>query len=139
MDKTKNDIQTVDSKQKFHEELLQLAEHYASVADHTQAQHYYGQAASLDPDDARPYVGLGLVAIEKQLFDEAELAFRVACRLDPDCSRGYAGLAMIAQNNADHETAFDLYLKSLKLDTDNLSALLGLFQASCQMGSFGSY
>ena len=29
-----------------------------------------------------------------------------------------------------------MYLKSLELDTENLIALLGLFQASCQMGSF---
>ena len=29
-----------------------------------------------------------------------------------------------------------MYLKSLELDTDNLTALLGLFQTSCQMGSF---
>jgi tetratricopeptide (TPR) repeat protein len=27
-------------------------------------------------------------------------------------------------------------LKCLELDTDNLTALLGLFQTSCQMGSF---
>ena len=29
-----------------------------------------------------------------------------------------------------------MYLKCLELDTDNLMALLGLFQTSCQMGSF---
>ena len=29
-----------------------------------------------------------------------------------------------------------MYLKCLELDTDNLIALLGLFQTSCQMGSF---
>ncbi len=29
-----------------------------------------------------------------------------------------------------------MYLKCLELDTDNLTALLGLFQTSCQMGSF---
>ena len=29
-----------------------------------------------------------------------------------------------------------MYLKCLELDTDHLTALLGLFQASCQMGSF---
>ncbi|MHC4635817.1 MAG: tetratricopeptide repeat protein, partial [Planctomycetota bacterium] len=52
------------------------------------------------------------------------------------CSRAYAGLAMVAQKRADYEKAFEMYLKSLELDTDNLTALLGLFQTSCQMGSF---
>jgi len=30
-----------------------------------------------------------------------------------------------------------MYLKCLELDGDNLTALLGLFQSSCRMGSFG--
>ena len=29
-----------------------------------------------------------------------------------------------------------MYLKCLELDSENLTALLGLFQTSCQMGSF---
>ena len=29
-----------------------------------------------------------------------------------------------------------MYLKCLEFENDNLTALLGLFQASCQMGSF---
>ena len=29
-----------------------------------------------------------------------------------------------------------MYLRCLELDTDNLIALLGLFQTSCQMGTF---
>jgi tetratricopeptide (TPR) repeat protein len=43
---------------------------------------------------------------------------------------------MVAQQRADYKQAFDLYLKCLELDVDNLTALLGLFQTSCQMGSF---
>jgi tetratricopeptide (TPR) repeat protein len=81
-------------------------------------------------------VGLGAVDFQKNLLDDAEIAFRVACRLAPDCSRAYAGLAMVAQRRADYEKALEMYLKCLELDTDNLTALLGLFQTSCQMGSF---
>jgi tetratricopeptide (TPR) repeat protein len=43
---------------------------------------------------------------------------------------------MVAQQRADYKQAFEMYLKCLDLDTDNLIALLGLFQTSCQMGSF---
>jgi len=45
-------------------------------------------------------------------------------------------LAMVAQQRQEYQQAFDLYLKSLELDSDNLTALLGLFQTSCRMGSF---
>jgi len=136
MDKIERNILEQNNTGRYYEELLELADHYASVGDYTQAQQYYGQAASVGPDEAGPYVGLGLVALEKDLLSEAELAFRVAHRLDNDSSRACGGMAMVAQRKGDHETAFEMYLKCLELDTDNLTALLGLFQASCQMGSF---
>jgi tetratricopeptide (TPR) repeat protein len=43
---------------------------------------------------------------------------------------------MIQQQKGDTKQAFDLYLRCLDIDSDNLTALLGLFQVSCQMGSF---
>jgi tetratricopeptide (TPR) repeat protein len=43
---------------------------------------------------------------------------------------------MVARQKGDYEQAFEMYLKCLELDTDNLTALLGLFQTSCQMGTF---
>ena len=119
-----------------YEELQELGDYYTSVGDYTQAQKCYGKATSLRPDEPGPYVGLGVVDFQKNLLDDAEIAFRVACRLAPDCSRAYAGLAMVAQKKADYEKAFEMYLKCMELDTDNLTALLGLFQTSCQMGSF---
>jgi Tfp pilus assembly protein PilF len=136
MDKMENNILEQDNTDRYYDDLLGLADHYASVGDYTQAQQYYGQAASVGPDEASPYVGLGLVALEKDILTEAEVAFQVASRLDTNCSKARGGLAMVAQRKGDHEAAFEMYLKCLELDTDNLTALLGLFQASCQMGSF---
>ena len=69
-------------------------------------------------------------------LEDAGIAFRVASRLAPRHSQAWAGLAMVAQRQGQLKHAFNLYLKSLELDTDNLGALLGLFQTSCQMGSF---
>ena len=43
---------------------------------------------------------------------------------------------MTAQQKNNPDAAFDYYLKSLELDGDNLTALLGMFQMSCKMGSF---
>ncbi|MHC4616158.1 MAG: tetratricopeptide repeat protein [Planctomycetota bacterium] len=119
-----------------YEVLQELGDCYTSVGNYTQAQKCYEKAASLGPDEAGPYVGLGVVALEKNLLDDAEIAFRVACRLDVKCAKAYAGLAMVAQQRADYGQAFEMYLKCLELDSDNSIALLGLFQASCQMGSF---
>ena len=81
-------------------------------------------------------LGLGSIALKNGLLDEAGIAFRVACRLDGNCSEAYSGLALVAQKKTDYKQAFEMYLTALKLDTDNLTALLGLFQTSCRMGSF---
>jgi len=136
MKRKKDDFIAKANTIQHYEELQELGDYYTSVGDYTQAQKYYGKATSLSPDEPGPYVGLGIIDFRKNLLDNAEIAFRVACRLAPDYSRAYAGLAMVAQKKADYEKAFEMYLKCLELDTDNLTALLGLFQTSCQMGSF---
>ena len=74
--------------------------------------------------------------MQRDNLEDAEIAFRVARRLEPDCSKAICGLAMIAQQQNRWQEAFDLYLRCLDVDRDNLTALLGLFQASCEMGSF---
>jgi len=114
----------------------EMGDCYTSVGQYEPAQHHYERAASLEPDDPRPYIGLGVIAIHQNQFEEADTAFRVAVRLDPKSSRAHAGLAIIAQNRQELDLAFTCYMKSLECDPDNMTALLGLFQTSCQMGSF---
>ena len=128
-------IEHNNTKQHY-EVLMETADCLATVGKHDQAQQHYEKAALLEQDAAGPYVGLGVVAFQKDLLDDAEIAFRVACRLEPDCARAYAGLAIVAQQRKDYPEAFKMYLKCLELENDNLTALLGLFQSSCQMGSF---
>jgi tetratricopeptide (TPR) repeat protein len=116
--------------------LQQLGDCYTSVGDYVKAQHCYEEAASIGPDEPGPYVGLGVIALQKNLPEDAEIAFRVACRLGTNCAKAYAGLAIVSQQKQDYQQAFELYMKCLELDNDNIAALLGLFQTSCQMGSF---
>jgi len=136
MDITQNNAdQQHDSTQRY-EALQELGDCCTSVGRYAQAQQYYEKAAVLAPDEPGPYVGLGVVALQENLLEDAEIAFRVACRLDTACAKAHAGLGMVAQQRADYKQAFEMYLKCLELDTDNPIALLGLFQSSCQMGSF---
>jgi len=134
--KSQNENSQQDDTTQHYEALQELGDCYNSVGNYIQAQQSYEKAATLAPDESGPYVGLGVVALQKNLLDDAEIAFRVACRLDCNCAKAYAGLAMVAQQRADYEKAFKMYLKSLELDSNNLIALLGLFQTSCQMGTF---
>jgi tetratricopeptide (TPR) repeat protein len=136
MDITPNNTeQQHDSTQHF-EILQELGDCYCSMGDFERARQYYEKAAVLGPDEAAPYVGLGVVALQNDQLGDAITAFQVACRLDAKCAKAYAGLGMAAQQNNDYRRAFDMYLKSLELDSENMICLLGLFQVSCQMGSF---
>ncbi len=133
--KQNNTEQQHDSTQHY-EVLMELGDCHTSVGDYPEAQQCYEKAAVLCPDEAGPYVGLGVVALQKNMIDDATTAFRVACRLDNKSAKAYAGLGMVAQQSGDYKRAFDMFLKSLEMDTNNMISLLGLFQTSCQMGSF---
>jgi tetratricopeptide (TPR) repeat protein len=132
---SKNNVEQHNHTQHY-EVLQELGDCYTSIGNYTQAQRCYEKAASIGPDEPGPYIGLGVAALQKDQLDDAEIAFRVACRLSPDCAKAYTGLAMVAQQRQDYHSAFELYMKSLELDGDNITALLGLFQTSCKMGSF---
>ena len=114
----------------------ELGDCYASVGNFREAQRCYEKAASLAPDEAGPYIGIGVIALQEGKTADGEVAFKVAKRLDPQSSKAYCGLAIVRQNKEQWSESFELYLKCLELDSDNLTALLGLFQMSCQMGSF---
>jgi len=117
--------------------LKELGDCHAMVGEFEEAQECYDRAAVLAPDEAGPYVGCGVMELQKGNLADAEAAFKVACRLDARCSKAWCGLAMIRQQEGGTQEAFDYYLKSLELDRDNLTALLGLFQLSCKAGTFG--
>ena len=136
MDITHNNVDRQRDSTQHYEALQEMGDCYASVGNYKLAQKCYNKAAVLSPDAPDPYVGLGVVALQNNQLDEAEIAFRVACRLDANCAKAYAGLGLTAQQRTDYKQAFEMYLKCLELDTENLIAILGLFQASCQMGSF---
>ncbi len=124
-----------DARQHF-EVLKELGDCCASMGDHARADEAYRHASSLDPLAAGPYVGMGTVATQTDRLDLAVRAFRQALRNDPRCAEAYGGLAIVHQRRKEYSEAFDVYLKCLELDSDNLVALLGLFQTSCRMGTF---
>ncbi len=126
-----------DGENQHYEVLCEAADCLTALGRTEDAAGYYRRAAELAPELAGPHVGLGVLAIQSGRLDEAVKALRTACRKDPACAEAYSGLAMIYQQRGDFHSAFDMYLKCLELDTDNLVALLGLFQTSCQMGTFG--
>ena len=116
--------------------LMDLGDCHAAVGDDDQARACYSEACELAPEESGAYVGLGILAMNDDDLEHARRSFEIARHLEPQCAKAYAGLAMVYQQGENHPAAFEMYLKCLELDTDNLMALLGLFQTSCRMGTF---
>jgi len=116
--------------------LKELADCYAERGQGERDADLYRQAADLLPDDPAPAVGLGTLAVRTGRLDEAAEHFRAALQTDPACADAHGGLAMVHQRQGRYDEALEAYLKCLERDQDNLVALLGLFQTSCQMGTF---
>ena len=114
----------------------ELAECHCTLADYGKAERYYNEAAELRPDRPEPHIGLAMLYFNMDLMRDARCEFERALRLDADSSDAMTGLAGVHVNETRYDEGFDLYIKALKVDPDNLLALLGLFRTSCLMGSF---
>ncbi|MFH1613547.1 MAG: tetratricopeptide repeat protein, partial [Planctomycetota bacterium] len=75
--------------------LVELGRCYLAAGKLGEAQHCYEKAAVVAPDEAAPYVGLGLIALENSNLSDAEIAFKVARRLDSRCAEAYCGLGTV--------------------------------------------
>jgi Flp pilus assembly protein TadD len=96
----------------------------------------YQQAAAVAPLESAPHLDLGGLAIRDGRLREAKEHYRQAIALNPSSSDAYGGFAVACHQLNQCQAAFEAYMKCLELDQDNLVALLGLFQTSCQMGTF---
>lgn len=117
-------------------ELKQRGDDCAARLDYAGSRHFYLSAQAILPQEVDAYLGLGAAAIAFDDWHAARSAFEQARQADSSCCEAYVGLAIVHQQAQDFPRAFDNYLKCLELNSDNLTALLGLFQTSCQMGTF---
>jgi Tfp pilus assembly protein PilF len=117
-------------------ELKDLAECHVAMGHTAQARECYREAAELAAGDPEVRVSLGWLALKDGLAQEALASFSAAWELAPRHSEALLGVGMANQSLGALPAAFDAYLKCLETDCDNLLALLGLFQTSCEMGTF---
>ena len=119
-----------------YEKLQELGNCHLAMAELSKAKWCFSRAAVLAPDRADPLVGLANVSFQLGRHEEAYRQFLRALEFDSRCAGACAGLAMIYQERMDCRQAFDMYLRALDIEPDNLLALLGLFQMSRRMGTF---
>lgn len=124
-------------KAKYHyRSLKDIGDCHAAAGDFKRAWSSYQQAAAAAPAEAGVHVSMGLLAFRQGQNLSARNCFEAALIIDPDNSEACGGLAVVRQQEQDYPGAFEMYMRCLELQNDNLVALLGLFQTSCQMGTF---
>jgi Flp pilus assembly protein TadD len=125
-----------DKRQYHYKNLKDLGDYHAAIGDLKHARLSYRQAASVAPKEAQPHLDLGALAVREGKFRQAKEHYRQAIELTPSSAEAYGGYAVACHQLNEFSAAFEAYMKCLELDQDNLVALLGLFQTSCQMGTF---
>ena len=84
------------------------------------------QALRLDPNDARTYVGLGLLARRQEKIAEAETAYERALELDPRLAEAHYNLGNIHHQENRLERATTHYQRALSINPDYAEAHLNL-------------
>ena len=115
---------------------MKRAEKYFENSQFAQSIECYRKVIALVRKFAEPFVGMGMAQIQIGELSEAFDTFLIALKKDSRCPEAYKGLASIHQMRGNFEMSIQMYLRCLELDKDDLSALVGLFQSSCQMGRF---
>ncbi|MFA6132748.1 MAG: tetratricopeptide repeat protein [Phycisphaerae bacterium] len=118
------------------QQLKDLGDCLAATGELEQAGACYQRASRMVEQDAALWVSMGSLALREGKIDQARRLFERAVRAEPDNADAQAGMAMVHQQMRNYPAAFLAYMKCLELNSDNLMALLGLFQVSCQMGTF---
>jgi tetratricopeptide (TPR) repeat protein len=121
--------------QRYHV-LKEMADCYTELGQYPQAGKTYKQAIEFRPDLHDAWLGLGLLAVQANQLAVAKDALHRVLEIKDDCPQACAALAVTYQKDQDYNAAFDMYLRALELDPDNMLALLGLFQTSAKLGSF---
>jgi Tfp pilus assembly protein PilF len=85
------------------------------VGETSQARESYLKALELDDKMPAPYVGLGLLLVEKGDYVTAEVQFRKAISVDPHYARAYSYLAEVLGKLGRTGEAKEGYLKAVEL------------------------
>lgn len=96
-----------------------------------EAKAAYHRAIELDPNDAWPWIGLGVLLTNKlHRYDEAEAAYRNAIELDPNYTLPWNNLGLLLNEEFNRrEEAETAYRKAIELDQNRAVPWLNL--AAC--------
>ncbi len=82
----------------------------------------YEKVLAINPDDYRPYSGIGLINLNLNQFEKAIEAFDKALLMKPDYVRGYYLRALTYESKGDYPNAIKDYEQVVAMDVDYVAA-----------------
>jgi tetratricopeptide (TPR) repeat protein len=113
-----------------------IGDSFIKLGDGDAAKNAYNQAIELDPYAAKAYIGLGTVALTRQIYDISVLNFQKAVSLAPDDEMANLGLGLAFQGLGEHNEASRWVVKALEINPENTAALYTLVQTANDRNKF---
>lgn len=105
--------------QKIAQELIGKAEELFNKKQYHQAETFYLQAATKDPDNSRVYNRLGVIYLQTKNYKDAVEAFRGAIRLDDRVACRHFNLGLAYLGKRDIRSAEKALREAVKLEPTN--------------------
>lgn len=96
----------------------------------------YQNALAAEPHAIKPRKGLGVSYLLKTEWAKAAAQFRVILDVEPEDGKALAGYGASLWQLGKHEEAFRFYIQACAADTDDLTAITHLLQASYALSRF---
>jgi tetratricopeptide (TPR) repeat protein len=117
--------------------LLRLVgDSFTKLGDGDSGKNAYLKSIELDPYVAKPYIGLGTVALTKKSYETAVPHFQKAVSLAPDDEMASLGLGLAFQGMGEMMEASRWVLKALQINPDNTAGIFTLVQISHERGRY---
>jgi Flp pilus assembly protein TadD len=108
-----------------------------ALADNGEIAEAVGQferILALDPDNARAYQNLGIVALRAQQVDRARQYLQKAISLTPDLPLALNALGVVEAQSGNPQAAMDRWSRAVELDRTQFDALFNLGMVASQTG-----
>jgi tetratricopeptide (TPR) repeat protein len=111
----------------------ELGECYLFMGELDKAESYYQKAASSNGVHPDPYLGLATIAVQRGDLNQALAMYQKADDI-ASSDKSMAGIALVSAQQGQEVKAFELYMKALSINPENIVALFGLVQVSHVLG-----
>ena len=117
--------------------LARMGNCYMQLQNISSAENYYQKSLKVEPQGYVASVGLGLLEVQLDKYDDAIKRFLYVTQNYPDSDKAFSGLGIAYSKKNKTSEAMDAFSRALKLNITNKPAMSNLLELSYQSNQFG--